>query len=373
MNQQPPKVSIGSRQGAARIVLATLVLFIVSIGCSVGQAVTGRAPGSPPTATKTPRPTFTSLPGAPTSAGSGELPVRGTLAPGVTSEAPAEAAAAQGTPGAPVVVDAPVGNTNLVFFATNTPQVIPTVPPPNTSTPRPVTPTPAVTPIAVINSDTLNGRRGPGTDYERIGQATRGTELLILGKTADGTWLQVCCMANQPVWVAVEMVTVQVPLDALVVLPPAAPPPAPTARRPTSLLPPPTPIPTRGLPFDIGRGPEFPIKRDDGILTIWVKVYEGPPDNQSALGGYILKVKRDGVDVSNNIESFGDRPFDKTAAREGSYDYNLKFELNKAGEADWEIFLARPGGFQVSPVTRFTTKGDSYRNLVVFIGYFLAR
>ena len=118
----------------------------------------------------------------------------------------------------------------------------------------------------------------------------------------------------------------------------------------------------------------FPIKRDNGILTIWVKVYEGPADNQSPLGGYILKVKRDGADVSDNSVSFGnERPFDKTSAREGAYSYNLKFELNDAGEADWEIFLARPGGFPVSPVSKFTTKGDSYRNLVVFIAYFLAR
>mgnify|MGYP005865359261 FL=1 len=44
-----------------------------------------------------------------------------------------------------------------------------------------------------------------------------------------------------------------------------------------------------------------------------------------------------------------------------------------AGEADWEIYLARPGGLRVSPITRFTTMGDSYRNLVVYIAYWLAR
>jgi hypothetical protein len=126
-------------------------------------------------------------------------------------------------------------------------------------------------------------------------------------------------------------------------------------------------------PFDIARGPEFPIRRDNGLLTIWVKVYEGPLDNQSPLGGYMLHVTRDGVDVSDKLLSFGDRPFDNTQARQGGYDYNLKFEMYDAGEADWEIFLARPGGFRVSPITKFTTKGDSYRNLVVHIAYLLAR
>ena len=130
-----------------------------------------------------------------------------------------------------------------------------------------------------------------------------------------------------------------------------------------------TPLP----PFDIARGPEFPIRRDNGLMTIWVKVYEGPPDNQRPLGGYILNVFRDGVDISDKLQSFGDRPFDKTSPVEGNYDYNLKFEMYDAGEADWEIYLARPGGFRVSPVTKFTTKGDSYRNLVVYIAYLLAR
>jgi hypothetical protein len=86
-----------------------------------------------------------------------------------------------------------------------------------------------------------------------------------------------------------------------------------------------------------------------------------------------LKVARDGVDVSDNLQSFDDRAFDKTNPSEGGYEYNLKFEKYGAGEADWEIYLARPGGFRVSPVTKFTTKGDSYRNLVVYIAYFLAR
>ena len=126
-------------------------------------------------------------------------------------------------------------------------------------------------------------------------------------------------------------------------------------------------------PFDIARGPEFPIKRDTGTMTMWVQVYEGPPDNQNPLGGYQLKVFRDGVDVTRDAVSFDDRDFDATLAGEGGFKYNLKFEMLNAGEADWQIYLARPGGFRVSPVSEFTTKGDSYRNQVVYIAYKLAR
>jgi hypothetical protein len=53
--------------------------------------------------------------------------------------------------------------------------------------------------------------------------------------------------------------------------------------------------------------------------------------------------------------------------------YNLKFEMNNAGEAKWRIYLAKPDGYRVSPISEFTTLGDSYRNLVVYIAYRLAR
>ena len=115
----------------------------------------------------------------------------------------------------------------------------------------------------------------------------------------------------------------------------------------------------------------FPIKRDNGVLTIWVKVYEGPYDNQKPLPDYVLKVDRDGVDVSSAVQSHG-TAFDNTKP-EGSMDYNLKFEMNNAGEAKWRIYLAKPDGYRVSPISEFTTLGDSYRNLVVFVAYWLAR
>ena len=77
--------------------------------------------------------------------------------------------------------------------------------------------------------------------------------------------------------------------------------------------------------------------------------------------------------MSDNEQSFGSRDFERTAISEGSLETNLKFEMIRAGEADWEIYLARSNGFRVSPITQFTTKGDSYRNLVVYIAYWLAR
>jgi hypothetical protein len=154
-----------------------------------------------------------------------------------------------------------------------------------------------------------------------------------------------------------------------VLTPPATPVP-PTAPPPTLT---PSPSPTRLPPFDVARGPEFPIKRDNGVLTIWVKVYQGLSPYEKPLAGYVLKVFRDGVDVSDGQQSFGgDMPFNNSKP-EGSYNYNLKFEMDNAGEARWQIYLAKPDGYRVSPIREFTTLGDSYRNLVVFIAYWLAR
>ncbi len=371
MNEKPSAARV--RIGA---LLAVALLALILVACSAGSGFESRAAATP---TKTRRPTFTPLPGALTPAGG--LVVRGTLPPGVTVEATTAAGTNQGS-------GSVTGETSLLLFATDTPTPSPT------PTARPATVTPIErsaasaanqpTPFVVVKPANLNGRRGPGTNYDRVGQAKQGAQLFILGRTADNAWYQVCCLANQPVWVAADQVDVKneaknapvlTPPPTAIPVPPT-PRPAPVAQQPRtgqSPLPTPGPVGTPLPPFDIARGPEFPIRRDDGRMTIWVKVYEGPADNQSPLGGYILKVSRDGVDISDNIQSFGDRPFDKTAPVEGGYEYNLKFEKYEAGEADWEIYLARPGGFRVSPVTKFTTKGDSYRNLVVYIAYFLAR
>jgi hypothetical protein len=230
------------------------------------------------------------------------------------------------------------------------------------------------TPYVVVEAKTLNGRRGPGESYERIGQANQGDELWIMARTDDGQWWQVCCLANQPVWISaaevaargqVEIVPAVTPLPTMPPTP--KPPPRPRPPATNTPLPGPTPLP----PFDIARGPEFPAQRDDGRMTIWARVYEGQEPYTKALPGYVLKVLRDNVEVSLPNQSY--EPFESTGPQQGNYLYNLKFEMYDASEADWAIYLATPDGTRVSPVTRFTTKGDSYRNLVVYIAYLRAR
>ena len=99
---------------------------------------------------------------------------------------------------------------------------------------------------------------GPGATFERIGQAKKGDELMIIGRTPDGAWWQVCCLANQPVWVSADLVEAKGPVDTTPLLTPAPTPvpPPPAAPRPAATLAP-TPMP----PFDIGAAPSFRFSR----------------------------------------------------------------------------------------------------------------
>jgi hypothetical protein len=364
------------------LLLSASVLVGVSLACSVGQALVGRSDGAAvATATKTPRPTFTPLPGLLTLPATAPASIRGDLPPGVTVMPPASQAITS-------TAGIPAGSAGLVLYATLTPTITPTPGPTAPPTPTPAAtvdvetnrptpisgPRPLPTPFVVVNVDGLVGHRGPAVTFPQVGQADQGTELMILGRTPANDWWQVCCLANQPVWVAASQVSANGPLETVPVLTPG-PTPAPTAVPP----PPPTPTvaPTPLPPFDIARGPEFPIQRDTGLLTIWVKIYEGSGAYEKPLPGYQLKVFRDDVDVSSAMQSHGNA-FDEIAQFSGEtktvlYLYNLKFEMPGAAEADWQIYLARPDGSRVSPITKFNTKGDSYRNLVVFIAYWLAR
>ena len=375
---RPEHVRIDSKRPLGIILLCAVLLAAVSLSCSVGQILVGRSASTVPTATKTPRPTFTPLPGALTPLPTSDSAVRGSLPPGVTAAPPVAS-----TEAVPLTQASETGTTNLILFATDTPAPTATLAPTDTPGPTP-TPTPDVetnrptravgpralpTPYIVVNSTTLNARRGPGETFDLLGQAKQGDELFILGRTPEGDWWQVCCVANQPAWVAAELVTARGPVDEAPVLTPA-PTPVPTARpAPTDT---PGPAPTPLPPFDIAQEPLFLFQKDDGILTIWVKVYEGKDPYEKPLPGYVLKVSRDGVDVSNSKQSAGDAQFMNTKP-DGNFNYNLKFEMYDASEADWQIYLALPNGYRVSPISQFTTKGDSYRNLVVYVAYWLAR
>jgi hypothetical protein len=381
-----PVEAVRLRRPVGLILIAAAVLGIASLACSVGQAVVG-GPALAPTATKTKQPTFTPLPGARSALATPVALVRGELPPGVTVEAPGASREMSETLSS--AAGTAEGETSLVLHATPTPP--PSATPEPTDTPGPP-PTPTVdvetnrperatgpralpTPYVVVDSATINGRSGPSATFERLGEAAKGTELMVLARSTDGKWWHVCCLANQPVWVSADLVTAKGPVDAVPVLtPPPTPRPAP--RPPPTATP--TPAPTPLPPFDIARGPERYVTRDDGRFVLRARIFEGKSPYEKLLPGYVVKVFKDGVDVSGLNEA-SEYPTSRDVVdhtnfgKAGDYEYNYKFEMANGGEADWQVYLAKSDGYRVSPISSFTTKGDLYRNLEVYLSYWLAR
>ncbi len=59
-------------------------------------------------------------------------------------------------------------------------------------------------PVAFLqpSQDDVNTRKGPGTNYGKVGQVTRADTLGVYGKSADGGWYKICCVNGQEAWIA---------------------------------------------------------------------------------------------------------------------------------------------------------------------------
>jgi uncharacterized protein YraI len=119
----------------------------------------------------------------------------------------------------------------------------PTAAPLPTAAPS-LTPLPAATPTsapprAVVTSDTLNARSGPGTDYPILVTLRRGDEVAVTGRNTAGTWLQIPLANGRQGWVWAEYVTLNTPADRIARVQNIPPPPTPEITD-TPVLPTPT-------------------------------------------------------------------------------------------------------------------------------------
>ncbi len=88
----------------------------------------------------------------------------------------------------------------------------------------------APTPFVEVQSDSLNVRLGPGTDFPIVAQLSAGSRLALVGRNEAGDWLVVCCIDGKPGWVATRLVGTAADVLALPVgLPPTRAPAAPPA------------------------------------------------------------------------------------------------------------------------------------------------
>lgn len=134
------------------------------------------------------------------------------------------------TPIPPTATATPAPPTNTPEPPTATP--IPTATPvPPTATPEPPTATPTPAAPQAVPKQNINLRAGPGINYPVVGAAKAGQALTVVGKNADGSWLQVCCVAEKQAWLSASLVTVEGAIAAVPV-PADIPTPPPTAAAP---------------------------------------------------------------------------------------------------------------------------------------------
>jgi SH3-like domain-containing protein len=76
---------------------------------------------------------------------------------------------------------------------------------------------------AELKSATTNLRGGPGTEFDVVSTAAQGTRLPVIGRNADGSWWQVCCVDDKPVWVNDSVVTILGARDVVPVRSPLMP------------------------------------------------------------------------------------------------------------------------------------------------------
>ncbi len=384
----PADASYKRRRGAAAIAL----MVMLSISCSAADLVTRQriTPTPPeevvlvPTFTPTPVPEQTLVIVTPPSEGRpGVIIVPPGMDPDIVLPLPPTALPAiqpeDGTidPGAGLPGEASAG--------TPVPTVTPTetIPVPTATD----TVVPTATPYVTVSSGLITLRTGPGIDYPQVTQLGPSIPVAITGRNAEGTWLQICCISGESLWIPAVDVVIHNDVSQLQ-LAPVQPPPPPTATATHTVTPTPSPTPTATpYPFLKAIGPQyFPTTNE--FLTIWAKLFVGTPPSEEAAPGYFLTVLFEGFERPNQAgnEPSGDEfEFSAPPGSGSRVEYNYKYEyhppdpatldssasltaLQLLGTGTWTVYVSDGAGRQLSDPVSFTTAPDN-PNREVYIGW----
>ncbi len=311
-------------------VVAAISLFMIAIllsGCSL--LFGGRSSEGDPTPEVEDRavvPTFTPTPELPPT----EIPAPTAEAPAVVEIAPTEAeVAAPAEESAPEEAAAPAE--------------------------EPTEPAPSPTPVpkVVVSAAAANVRTGPGTEYGLAGAVNQGQAFDVVGKNADGTWWQFCCVNGQQAWVFGELVSVE-NADGVTVAQDIPPTPVPVAAAPVQQAPAPTvapaapveeaPAPTDvpeaappppagavnaggcggddGCKFRVTGGPTL-APNSGGELKFQLFFMHSGVDGGQPQGDYRLGIEKDGQLISTFADTTS-RALDKNQGSMGPYNYEAK-------------------------------------------------
>lgn len=376
------------RRTCGALIGALLVLSVGVLGCSATQLLAGQAAMTP---TRTPRPTWTPVPGNPLVA---TPTLDATRFPGVTLPTAPPATPVILVPGAgqtiflPQPAGAPAVQTVVVIIVTATPPAPPAtatptpgrfvtpVKPTATPTPGPPTPTPTHThtplpPVYVVTKEQANVRQGPGVAYPIVTRLDPDTQVTVVGRNPAGDWWKICCVNGADVWISDALVRVEGPLWTVTEVA-NIPPPPPTAE-PTLT---PSPTPTYAWTFRVEGTPEaFPLGQD--LFRVDVVIYNGAVP----LWGYRLRIRNAALGqewISADSQSAGwdwtivQWPDDGLVVGNAGVECpnptrkglrcvksNLKWDSNKAnlpgGTGPWEVTVIDRAGNPLSATLQFNT------------------
>jgi CRP-like cAMP-binding protein len=160
-----------------------------------------------------------------------------------TASEPATDAAASGADAAPAPTDTPA--------PTNTPPASPTPAATNTSVPPTDTPAPLATPTVaptatpnnsgVVQADIAWVRGGPSAAFKAVAKLSSGDKVTLLGRGADGAWVQVKTSDGTQGWAEARYIDTAVKVEALAL---AESPDTPTPKATEAKAAKPSPSPT---------------------------------------------------------------------------------------------------------------------------------
>ena len=382
-NCAAPKSNLGP------VALVIIVLALSSLACSAADLVMRQRATPPATQEAALVPTFTPTPDVQLTVVIVTPPSEGKpgviiVPPGMDPEivlpvqpTPAPTAQVPGAEPGPGETPAPLETLPPIETPT------PTLAPPTATN----TPVPTATPFITVNSGLISLRTGPGIDYPQITQLGPGIPVAITGTNPDGTWLQICCISGESLWIPTHDVVLhndvsQVPQAP--VQPP--PPPTPTATETATVTPSPT-LTATPFPFEKAIGPQyFPTSNE--FLTIWAKLYVGTPPIEEPAPGYYLTVLFEGFERPNGADWDASTDTFEFSAPPGSgsrVEYNYKYEyhpsdplavdpsgqltaLQLLGTGTWTVYVSDGAGNQLSEPVSFTTAPDN-PNREIYIGW----
>ncbi len=382
--------------------------LLLSLGCSAADLVQRDLPTATPVPTRELAPTFTPTPEVIkeiviVTPPSGSTPGVIIIPPGMDPQdvLPIPTATSIAPPAPTAVVQIPEeGAVPVPADATPTATLTPS--PTETPSPTPTeTPLPTATPFILVPSGLVNLREGPGLDYPLVAQLGPDIPVTIIGQNPEGTWVQICCVSGDSVWVTRDRIRI---INSIAGVPlfSADPPPTPTPTGTPTLTATPTPTATATrYPFDKAIGPQF-FPTNNEFLTIWSNMFVQPDPQQEAdpAEGYYLQVLYEGFErpPTNDKQPSANTFFYSAPRGAGNrVEYNYKYEYTPPdpdfvdcnslqpnfvqpckngtltrkdllGTGTWSVFVVDGAGNQLSEEVTFTTAPNNF-NREVYIGW----